>query len=106
MGTQALVAYQRDGVNLAGNEAPARLIMPGDRSSARSLYGLTRLDVRVTTTNTTAGNNAQNNTADQSNKTTGRRHLPRTASNLALFELLSGLAIFSGLALRRARLQA
>jgi DMSO/TMAO reductase YedYZ molybdopterin-dependent catalytic subunit len=55
MGTQAILAYSRDGVNLAGAEAPARLIMPRDKTSARSLFGLARLDVRVITTNTTAG---------------------------------------------------
>ena len=32
-----------------------------------------------------------------------RRHLPRTASNLSLFELLSGLAIAGGLAARQLR---
>jgi LPXTG-motif cell wall-anchored protein len=32
-----------------------------------------------------------------------RRHLPRTGSNLSLFELIAGLSLAGGLALRQAR---
>jgi hypothetical protein len=35
-----------------------------------------------------------------------RKHLPRTASNLALYELLSGLAVLGGLSLRQLRKRA
>ena len=47
MGTQAIVAYARDGVELGGAEGPARLVMPKDKSGQRSLYGLSKLDVKV-----------------------------------------------------------
>ena len=81
--------------------APANTATGSRRSRA---VGTTGAQSTTAPRSTTASNNAQSNTADQ-NKT-GRRHLPRTASNLSLFELLSGLAIFSGLAIRRVRLQA
>jgi hypothetical protein len=35
--------------------------------------------------------------------TTGRKHLPRTSSSLALFELISGLSIAGGFAVRQIR---
>ena len=69
-------------------------------------------------TPSTAGNTPPTNTAapartrantrsDQATGTSGaqasRKHLPRTASRLALFELLSGFSIATGLALRLLR---
>ena len=48
----------------------------------------------VTGSNSTAGTSGQRST---------RKHLPRTASNLALYELLSGLAVLGGLSLRQLR---
>jgi hypothetical protein len=56
--------------------------------------------------NSAKSNTAMTNTAGSSAKTTGtsgRKRLPRTASNLALFELLSALAIGAGLSLRARR---
>jgi hypothetical protein len=56
--------------------------------------------------NTPAPTTARNETA-QPTGTSGakseRRHLPRTASSLALFELLSGIALGSGLVVRTLR---
>ena len=46
---------------------------------------------------------ADNNTAGTSGSRTTRRHLPRTASPLPLYELLSGLSIAGGLMIRRLR---
>jgi hypothetical protein len=46
---------------------------------------------------------AQNNTAGTSGSRSSRRQLPRTASDLALFELFSGLALGGGLWLRALR---
>jgi hypothetical protein len=62
----------------------------------------------ATPRSTTARNSAaQNNTAQQPTGTSGaratRRSLPRTASNLALFEILSGLTLACGLMLRSRR---
>jgi hypothetical protein len=60
-------------------------------------------------TTTARSNAAQANTA-QATGTSGarssRRQLPRTASNLALFEILSGLSISAGLTLRSLRARA
>jgi len=51
-----------------------------------------------------AGTTAQNNSGAQATGTSGsRRQLPRTASGLALFELLSGLTLAGGLTLRALR---
>jgi len=59
--------------------------------------------------NTPAPTTARNETA-QPTGTSGakseRRHLPRTASSLALFELLSGIALGSGLIVRTLRTRA
>ena len=41
--------------------------------------------------------------ADNTAGTSGRRQLPRTASPLPLYELLSGLSIAGGLLVRRIR---
>jgi hypothetical protein len=46
---------------------------------------------------------ADNNTTGTSGSRTTRRHLPRTASPLPLYELLSGLSIAGGLVARRLR---
>lgn len=56
--------------------------------------------------NTTVGTSGQssdtsNNTANNSRR--GRKNLPRTASSLALFELLSGLSIVGAVGVRRVR---
>jgi len=52
-----------------------------------------------------AGTTAQNNAGEQATGTSGsRRRLPRTASSLELFELLSGLALAGGLTVRTLRL--
>ena len=61
----------------------------------------------TTPRSTTARNNAAQANTAQPTGTSGarapRRSLPRTASNLALFEILSGLALAGGLALRSLR---
>jgi hypothetical protein len=59
-------------------------------------------------TNTAAATSARNNAASNqatgtSGARSGRRSLPRTSSSLALFELLSGLSIAGGFALRSLR---
>jgi hypothetical protein len=46
---------------------------------------------------------AQPTTADRATGTAGRRSLPRTASSLALFELISGLAFAGAYGVRRMR---
>jgi len=50
-------------------------------------------------TSNAVGTSGQNNTANRN----GRRSLPRTASNLSLFEALSGLFLMSALGVRYAR---
>jgi len=69
----------------------------------------TAADRDRTAANTPASTAARNQTA-QSTGTSGakseRRHLPRTASSLALFELLSGIALGSGLIVRTLRTRA
>ena len=64
---------------------------------------------RSTTSDRSAAATARNNTAQPagtSGTTSGRRRLPRTASSLALFELLSGIALGSGLIVRTLRTRA
>jgi hypothetical protein len=59
--------------------------------------------------NTPAPTTARNETAQPagtSGTKSERRHLPRTASSLALFELLSGIALGSGLIVRTLRTRA
>jgi hypothetical protein len=47
---------------------------------------------------------AETQTAGTAGTRPARQHLPRTASNLALFELISGLSFAGGFAARRLRL--
>jgi hypothetical protein len=65
---------------------------------------------RPTTTPRASTTTARNNTAAQATGTSGaksgRRQLPRTASSLALFELLGGIALGSGLIVRALRTRA
>jgi len=56
-----------------------------------------------TTTAGTSGSRTQTSTAGTSGDRPARQHLPRTASSLALMELLSGLSIAGGFAARRLR---
>jgi hypothetical protein len=51
----------------------------------------------------TTAQNSSNQTAGTSGSQSGRRHLPRTASSLVLFELFSGLSLAGGFAVRRLR---
>jgi len=51
----------------------------------------------------TTAQNSSNQTAGTSGSRSGRRHLQRTASNVALFELMSGLALAGGFAVRQLR---
>lgn len=46
-GRQVVVAYQQDGANLSGAQGFARLVIPSDKSGARSLYSLTGLEVKT-----------------------------------------------------------
>jgi hypothetical protein len=77
-------------------------------NTARSTTARSNTTPRSTTArnNTAQANTAQANPA-QPTGTSGarapRRSLPRTASNLALFEILSGLTLAGGLALRSLR---
>jgi hypothetical protein len=50
-----------------------------------------------------AATTPQSTTADRAAGTSGRRSLPRTAGSLALFELISGLAIAGAYGVRRLR---
>jgi hypothetical protein len=91
----------------ASTTAPAAAAnTANDRAAANTAQSTTARN------NTARSTTARNNTADRNGQPTGtsgqatRRHLPRTASNMALFELLSGLALGAGLLTRtlRARL--
>jgi len=62
-----------------------------------------------TASNRAAATTARTNTAQAtgtSGAQAGRRHLPRTASSLALFELLSGIALGGALVVRTLRVRA
>jgi hypothetical protein len=73
-----------------GNRAVATTTAPAASSAPRS-----------TTTAQAAPTTGGDNATGTSGRT--RRHLPRTASPLPLYELLSGLSIAGGLAVRRLR---
>ncbi len=55
-GTKAIVAYEQDGAELKGEQSPGRLVIPSDKSGARSLYSLTQLEVRAVSPITPTGN--------------------------------------------------
>jgi len=55
---------------------------------------------------TTAANERNTATAGTAGVTPARKHLPRTGSELALFELMSGLSIAAGFTLRGLRVRA
>jgi hypothetical protein len=61
---------------------------------------------RPTTTRSTTAGQARSNTAGTSGVRPARTHLPRTGSELALFELLSGLSLAAGFGVRRLRTRA
>jgi len=46
-GTKVIVAHERDGARLPAEEGTFRLIIPSDKSGARSLSGLSHLEVRT-----------------------------------------------------------
>ncbi|HKP52259.1 MAG TPA: molybdopterin-dependent oxidoreductase [Chloroflexia bacterium] len=58
-GTKAIVAYEQDGVDLKGEQSPFRLVLPSDKSGARSIYGLTQLEIRAVPPITPTGNTLQ-----------------------------------------------
>jgi hypothetical protein len=81
---------------------------PSSNTAAQATTAPSTTAQSNTARSTTARNNpAQNNTAQQPTGTSGaraaRRSLPRTASNLELFEILSGLTLAGGLMLRSRR---
>jgi DMSO/TMAO reductase YedYZ molybdopterin-dependent catalytic subunit len=45
-GDQAIVAVTRDGKPLDAKEAPARLIIPGDKAAGRSVEGIATIEVK------------------------------------------------------------
>jgi hypothetical protein len=55
------------------------------------------------TTTTPAPTMAKADTAGTSGARPARKHLPRTSSSLALFELISGLSLAGGFAVRAVR---
>jgi hypothetical protein len=84
-----------------------RVAVNSDRP-APSTSKSTTFDRNRPTTNTAESTTSRNNmaskqTAGTSGSPSVRRHLPRTASSLVLFELLSGLAIAAGFAVRQLR---
>jgi DMSO/TMAO reductase YedYZ molybdopterin-dependent catalytic subunit len=56
VGTKAIVAYEQDGADMKGEQSPGRLVLPLDKSGARSMYGLTQLEVRTVPSLTSTGN--------------------------------------------------
>jgi hypothetical protein len=77
----------------AASQAAAARTTTADRANA---------DDRTPRASTTASNRTNTTTAGAAG-TSGRTHLPRTASGLALYELLSGLSLAGGFALRALR---
>jgi len=57
----------------------------------------------TTTAKRSVGTSGQTNTAATNTAQTNRKSLPRTASSLELFELLSGLSLAAGFSIRRLR---
>jgi hypothetical protein len=88
------------------NTADRAAATTADRAAAPDQNRPTTNTAAQTTTarNTTS---ARSNTAAQTNTATGtsgsRRHLPRTASDLTLFEMLSGLAVAAAFTVRSLR---
>jgi hypothetical protein len=108
---QRVLAYNDDNetiTNTAGEVPASMKSTTAQANTARSTTARSNTTPRSTTArnNTAQANTAQANTA-QPTGTSGarapRRSLPRTASNLALFEILSGLTLAGGLALRSLR---
>jgi hypothetical protein len=84
-----------------------RIAVNNDRPAAAPATAIQNRPMTNTAAPATAPNNAASNqTAGTSGSRSERRHLPRTASSLALFELFSGLSLAGGVAVRtlRARL--
>jgi len=77
-----------------------RTIATSNSSATVSTPANTNTAAAASPSPTMAANNA---TVGTSGRRSSRTHLPRTASNLALYELLSGFALLGGLSLRQLR---
>jgi hypothetical protein len=75
----------------------------GDRTVVASTTPAPEATAAPTSTTMARATAADNNTAGTSGRRTTRKSLPRTASPLPLYELLSGLSIAGGLVARRLR---
>jgi len=103
-GTRATTAERNQAAGAsttASNTASTRSNTAATRSTTASAKANT---ATKSTTGSTGTNNAeQSQTAGTAGARAPRRSLPRTASGLALYELLSGLALAGGYAVRRLR---
>src|SRR3954451_2699531 len=101
-GTQSTTASRNAAGQNRGTTAQA------DTAATRSNTASTRSNTASTRSNTAArANTATGSTAGQATGTSGarqgRKSLPRTASSLALYELISGLAFAGSFGVRRLR---
>jgi hypothetical protein len=103
--------WQRDNRSVAVNgnassnaaQATTAQATTADRTPSEARPTTARPTTAPAPAPTTARANTQATTADRATGTAGRRSLPRTASTLALFELISGLAIAGAYGVRRLR---
>jgi DMSO/TMAO reductase YedYZ molybdopterin-dependent catalytic subunit len=54
-GRKVILGYEQDGKALGGEQGPARLVVPSDKSGVRSIYGLSEVRVSAVQTTTTSG---------------------------------------------------
>jgi hypothetical protein len=87
----------------AANTTASNTARPSTTTAQNSTTASSRTSSSSTTAQTTAPSRTQTQTSGTSGSRPARQHLPRTSSSLALFELLSGLSMAGGFAVRRFR---
>jgi hypothetical protein len=85
---------------VAMSNPPAATTSPASTTTASARQSTT---AAPSTATTTSGTRTQTTTAGTTGSRPARQHLPRTSSSLALMELLGGLSIAGGFAVRRLR---
>jgi hypothetical protein len=88
---------------VATSNAPAATTARANTTTAPGPQSTTSASSPATTTPGASSARTQTQTAGTTGSRPARQHLPRTASSLALMELLSGLSIAGGFAARRVR---
>jgi hypothetical protein len=100
MKTAAVGYFDENGNWVSGAETP---VVTSTAPAARAETTTARAETTPAPTTSASSTKMKTTTAGTTGSRPARKHLPRTASSLALFELLSGLSLAGGVAVRQLR---